>query len=119
MKAYEVELSLPKFRSEFSTSLTGPLKEMGIKRAFSGKADFSGMSDESLCIDNVIQKTYICVDEEGAEAAAVTAISMSLTARPDKLDKRTLNLNRPFIYMITDITGDNILFMGKVGNPAE
>ena len=119
MKVYEVELSLPKFRSEFSTSLTGPLKEMGIKRAFSGKAEFSGMSDEPLCIDNVIQKTYICVDEEGAEAAAVTAISMSLTARPDKLDKRTLNLNRPFIYMITDITGDNILFMGKVGNPAE
>ena len=92
---------------------------MGMKRAFSNKAQFDGMSDDPLCIDNVVQKTYIKIDEEGAEAAAVTGISMMLTGMPRPLEKRVLNLDRPFIYMITDYTKDNILFMGKVGNPNE
>lgn len=119
MSRYSVELALPKFRSEFKTSLKKTLKNMGMKRAFSNKAQFDGMSDDPLCIDNVVQKTYIKIDEEGAEAAAVTGISMMLTGMPRPLEKRVLNLDRPFIYMITDYTKDNILFMGKVGNPNE
>lgn len=119
MTTCEVDLSMPRFKSEFSTSLKEPLKAMGAERAFSGKAQFDGISDTPLLIDNVIQKTYISVDEKGAEAAAVTAISMALTSMPRPVEKRVLNLNHPFLYIITDHAAENILFIGKIGNPNE
>lgn len=117
MSIYNVELYLPKFRSEFSTSLKEPLRRMGIEKAFGSEAEFSAISESPLNIDNVIQKTYISVDEDGAEAAAATAISMSLLSSGRQLETRTMEINRPFIYLITDATGENVLFAGKVGNP--
>lgn len=119
MTTCEVDLSMPRFKSEFSTSLKEPLKAMGAERAFSDNAQFDGISDTPLYIDNVIQKTYISVDEKGAEAAAVTAISMALTSMPRPVEKKVLNLNRPFLYIITDYAAEKILFIGKVGNPNE
>lgn len=117
MSTYNVKLYLPKFRSEFSTSLKEPLRRMGIEKAFGSEAEFSAISESPLNIDNVIQKTYISVDEDGAEASAATAISMSLLSSGRQLETRTMNINRPFIYLITDATGENVLFAGKVGNP--
>ena len=119
MSTYEVELSLPKFRSEYSTSLKQPFMKMGVEKAFSGEAEFDGISGSPLYIDNVIQKTYINVDEEGAEAAAATLVSMALTSFPRPVEKRIMNIDRPFIFMITDNTAKNILFIGKVANPNE
>ena len=119
MSRYSVELSLPRFRSEFKTSLKNTLREMGIEKAFSASSRFDSISDYPLYIDNIVQKTYISIDEEGAEAAAVTGISMALTGLPRPLEKRVLNLNRPFLYMITDYTKENVLFIGKVGDPKE
>ena len=119
MTTCEVDLSMPRFKSEFSTSLKEPLKAMGAERAFGDNAQFDGISDTPLYIDNVIQKTYISVDEKGAEAAAVTAISMALTSMPRPVEKKVLNLNRPFLYIITDYAAEKILFIGKVGNPNE
>lgn len=117
MTTCEVDLSMPRFKSEFSTSLKEPLKTMGADRAFGDNAQFDGISDTPLFIDNVIQKTYISVDEKGAEAAAVTAISMALTSMPRPVEKKVMNLNRPFLYIITDYAAEKILFIGKVGNP--
>ena len=117
MTTCEVDLSMPRFKSEFSTSLKEPLKTMGAERAFGDNAQFDGISDTPLFIDNVIQKTYISVDEKGAEAAAVTAISMALTSMPRPVEKKVMNLNRPFLYIITDYAAEKILFIGKVGNP--
>ena len=119
MTTCEVDLSMPRFKSEFSTSLKEPLKAMGAERAFGDNAQFDGISDTPLYIDNVIQKTYISVDEKGAEAAAVTAISMALTSMPRPVEKKVMNLNRPFLYFITDYAAEKVLFIGKVGNPNE
>lgn len=116
-KVVSLELSMPKFRSEFSTSLKQALKDMGIERAFSPDAQFGGISKEPLCINDVIQKTFINVDENGAEAAAVTAVSMMLGSAMVP-EKKSMNLNRPFLYIIMDYNA-NILFVGKVGDPAE
>ena len=89
---------------------------MGITDAFSDKANFSGISKDPLRIDNVIQKTFIEVNEKGAEAAAATAIMLvGMSARP--MENKSLTLDRPFFYAITDNISGEILFVGKVGNP--
>lgn len=91
---------------------------MGITDAFGASANFSQISASPLYVDDIIQKSYIKIDEEGAEAAAVTMASMQLlSARPT--ESKQMIIDRPFIFVITEnITKENnILFIGKIGNP--
>lgn len=105
---------MPKFKFEFERSLAEDLKSMGLEIAFTGEADFSGISPVDLLIGDVIHKTYIDVNEEGTEAAAVTAVVFELTsAGPLK----SIRLDRPFLFAITENTSQSILFMGKVAEP--
>lgn len=116
METCDLTLSLPKFKTEFSGSLKPTLTALGIKRAFGGKAEFGGISDEALYISDVVQKTYINVDEKGTEAAAVTMGKVGLLSmRPSKIE--IITFDRPFIYAIINHNND-VLFIGKVGNPA-
>lgn len=115
----EVNLSLPRYKAEYGTSLKNTLQSMGINDAFTpGKANFDALSKETLCIGEVLQKTFIKVDEEGAEAAAVTSVSlMAMAAGPPQ--PKNMVLNRPFIYIIRERGTGNILFIGKNGSPKE
>ena len=115
----EVNLSLPRYKAEYGTSLKKTLQSMGMSDAFTpGKANFDALSAEALCIGNVLQKTFVKVDEEGAEAAAVTSVSlMTMAAGPPQ--PKNMVLNRPFIYIIRDKGAGNILFIGKNGYPKE
>ena len=119
MDRCDVMLSLPKFKTNFFTSLKPMLTEMGIKRAFSKNAQFGGISDKPLLISDVMQKTFISVDEEGTEAAAVTSVMVGLlsAARPDKVE--IITFDRPFIYAIIDKYSNEVLFTGKVGDPTK
>ncbi|MCP4311419.1 MAG: serpin family protein [Bacteroidetes bacterium] len=113
VKDYEIEL--PRFEFEFGRSLKEDLKAMGLEVAFTDYADFSGISDISLLISDVIHKTYIKVNEEGTEAAAVTAVIMDVTsAGPGSI----LRFDRPFLFAITENSSKSILFMGKVSEPS-
>lgn len=108
-------IELPRFEFEFDRSLKEDLKAMGLDVAFSNEADFSGISDIDLLISDVIHKTYIKLNEEGTEAAAVTAITMDLTsAGPGTI----LRFDRPFLFSITENSSKSILFMGKVSEPS-
>ena len=89
---------------------------MGLEIAFTGAADFSGISDVSLLISEVIHKTYIDVNEEGTEAAAVTAVVMELTS-VEPADERIIRLNRPFLFAITENESNSIVFIGKMEAP--
>ena len=118
VKQYRIELALPKFRSEYDTSLKDALHGMGLEMPFDERAQFGGISKRPLYIEDVIQKTFISVDEEGTEAAAVTSVTIGMmSARPQQ--KITMTLDRPFLYAIRDKKTDTILFIGKVGNPNE
>ena len=119
MSIYQVTLSMPRFQSDFATSLKNPLKKMGMPRAFGPDAQFDGISREPLYIDDAFQKTFIKVDETGAEAAALTVMRVGFLASNQKPEKRTVKLDRPFIYLITNYQPENVLFIGKVGNPNE
>jgi len=108
-------IEMPKFEFEYERSLAEDLKSMGLDVAFSDtEADFSGISPEYLYITDVIHKTYIKVNEEGTEAAAVTAVVMGVTSAGPV---NYLRLDRPFLFAITENSSQSILFMGKVAEP--
>ncbi|UUX91959.1 serpin family protein [Methanoplanus endosymbiosus] len=115
----EVKVFFPKFKLETEYSLSKTLAAMGMPVAFSDMADFSGMDGtKSLSISDVIHKAYVDVNEEGTEAAAATAVVMRLTAVMDEEPVPVFLADHPFIFMIEDTDDGNILFMGKVSDPA-
>ena len=116
LRESEVDLYLPKFKTEYSKRLNDALINMGMGIAFDpGSADFSRMSDADAFISFVDQFTYISTDEVGTEAAAVTVVGIELTSyQPPRTV--VFNANRPFIYVIQENSTGSILFMGAVRN---
>jgi serpin B len=114
-----VSLAMPKFKFENSFGLADQLKALGMTDAFDpDQADFTGMSDRNdLYISAVVHKAFVAVDEKGTEAAAATAVIIGVTSAP--LFDVTLTIDRPFIFLIRDIPTGQILFIGRVLNPAE
>ncbi|XP_036419120.1 alpha-1-antitrypsin homolog [Colossoma macropomum] len=111
-----VDLFMPKFSISSSFSLTDTLKEMGIVDAFSGTADFSGITEaKNLMVSKVLHKAVLKVDEKGTEAAAATTVEMVLMSMP--MRPVPLKLNRPFLAFIVDHSTKSILFMGKITDP--
>lgn len=113
----EVTFSMPVFKSNYSMAeiFKNTLIAMGMPLAFSGAADFSGISEESVYIDEILQKTAIDVSEKGTEAAAVTAIYMKATAVADPEPPKVFTADRPFAYAIVEHTFNTILFIGIHG----
>lgn len=113
----QVDLAMPRFEFEAEFGLASALEAMGMPTAFSGAADFSGMTgDRSLCISDVRHKAFVSVDEDGTEAAAATAVIMSETALPE--GPQAVALDRPFMFLIRDIPTGSVLFLGRVLDPA-
>jgi len=118
MQAYtptkEVSISIPRFSFAFKQKLNNALIDMGLGIAFSGDADFSDMAPGlPLAISKVLHKTFIQVDEEGTEAAAVTSVEIRLTGAGN-----FFFVNRPFLFAIVEKSSGTILFIGQVMNPA-
>ena len=116
MREAEVDLFLPKFKTEYSKKLNEVLTKMGMGIAFTDAADFSGITDIPARISFVKQDTYISTDESGTEAAAVTVVGMEMTSMPSAPRRVIFNAERPFIYIIQENSTGAILFMGAVKN---
>ena len=113
----EVQVFFPRFKMTSEFSLAETLSTMGMPDAFSGKADFSGMTgNRDLFISAVVHKAYVDVNEEGTEAAAATGVMMKLTSVP--LPPPVFRADHPFIFLIRDNQTGSILFLGRVVNPA-
>jgi len=116
----EGTILLPKFQMEYEVELNKTLKKLGMATAFDEDAHFTKVIEENdpLWISLVKQKTFIEVNEEGTEAAAVTSIEMDTTSAP--IDQPFyMEVNRPFFFAITDDRTNTILFMGSISNPKE
>lgn len=116
LKERNVDLFMPKFTYSYSRLLNPDLTDMGMGIAFSDGADFSGINGYGgLKISRVIHKSFVEVNEQGTEAAAVTAVEIVETAYPGA--NLEFNVNRPFIFAIRETTTGAILFMGRINNP--
>lgn len=121
---YEVFTKVPKFEYEFKTQLAPSFQEMGITDAFDpAKADFSGICEEynngapiDLYIDSILHSTYIRMDENGTEAAAVTVIEIrDNAAAPMEIpERKEVILDRPFLYAIVDTSDYTPIFLGSI-----
>lgn len=111
----KVALSLPKFRVNTTLTLNGILRALGVQTAFTGAADFSGITGSSVAVDEVRQKCFVEVSEEGTEAAAVTSVGVRLTSVMPEDRPVVMNVNRPFVFAIVDSETADILFAGKIG----
>jgi len=113
----EVVLSIPKLRLETGYSLKESLSRLGLEKAFTDKADFTGISAQPLLkISNVSQVAYINVDEVKTEAAAVTKITMSYigsTIHPKPKPIIYFTADHPFLFLIIDNQTKGIVFMGR------
>jgi serpin B len=121
--AQEVQVWLPRFKFAAPTELGGVLKEMGVREAFDPqRANFRGMTDhpQGLCVTRVLHKAFVETDEAGTEAAAATAVVMSLaTAAPGQPARGVAEFraDRPFLFVIRHETTGAVLFIGRVKDP--
>ncbi len=105
------QLALPRFELAWDQELTDALQALGMASAFGG-GDFTPMSPANPWLETVVQKTYIRVDEQGTEAAAVTGGVMVESAGPPPFV-----VDRPFAFTVSDRQTGTILFLGTVHDP--
>jgi len=110
------DVYIPKFKLEYELKLNEVLKTLGMGIAFDpGGADFSRMYKEmKVWIDRVKHKTFVEVNEEGTEAAAVTSVGMAYSSTPTYSGFRA---DRPFLFVIRENQSGVILFIGKIVKP--
>lgn len=78
---------------------------------FADSADFSGIDGQkNLFVSKALHKAFIEVNEEGAEAAAVTAVVYALRSFRISQTK----VDRPFLFAIIDKKTSLIWFVGQI-----
>lgn len=110
-----VDLVLPRFRLESHLKIKSVLSALGMEIAFRDQADFSGVSSEKLWVDQILHRAFMEVDERGTEAAAVTAMVMSLGVE----SRFSMIFDHPFFCAIRDSRTDEILFAAAVVEPEQ
>jgi len=116
------EVMLPRFKVEYQVGLNDVLKALGMAEAFDPlRANFSGMAELKTggraYISDVTHKTFAEVNEEGTEAAAVTAVTVQVTSVQVPQEKFIMKVDRPFFFAIRDNLTGAVLFMGSVRDP--
>ena len=122
-RTYEVDLKLPRFETasdtkELDGGLISLLQQMGIRQAFDDHfAEIPNMCDKPVYIEMMRQKAKIKVNEEGSETTAVTVAGMGFASagpiQEVEIPKATFYANRPFVYVIREMSSGVILFVGK------
>ena len=108
----DLRLMMPRFKLEYQVLLNDALIALGMEIAFIPlRANLTGIAP-LLFIEKVIHKTFLEVNEEGTEAAAVTLVSPPPASSPGPFI-----VNRPFFFAIHDNWTNTILFMGIIVEP--
>ena len=116
----KVHLELPKFELEFGEKLNDVIKKLGMKKIFNElEADLSGLyGNGGLYVSKVIHKTYLKVNEEGTEAAAVTLVAVDEAAMEERKEIiHKMKVNRPFVFLLKNWrfpSGYDMIFMAKI-----
>ena len=105
---------MPKFKIDNTLILNSVLQSLGVNRAFTPAAEFGNMTESSVAVDEVKQKCFVEVNEEGAEAAAVTSVGVRLTSVGPVERMFVMNVDRPFVFAIFNTGSNDILFAGRI-----
>ena len=112
--SYTVKIGLPKFTVEDDNSLFDVLKQTYLPCTLAEDNTDLAFTDSPIVISDILQRTYIDVNEEGTEAAAATAIIATKGAAPSNRTVREVYLNRPFVFIIWDNVNNECLFIGRI-----
>jgi len=117
MRQQKVWLKLPQFKIECNISLYQPLMNLGMKKIFSD--GFANISDASLWVSNIIQKTFVEVNEDGTEASALSAVIVVGFAGQRRAPDEPVRFfaDRPFLFLIREKSTGVILFIGRIDEP--
>lgn len=122
-KETEGTVILPRFKIEYEKKLNSILSSLGMGVAFTAGANFNKMKADprgpELFISEVLHKTFVEVNEEGTEAAAVTSVGIGITSIGGEKKTFYMEINRPFFFAISDNQTAEILFMGLINEPKD
>jgi serpin B len=113
----KVDVQLPRFRAEATLPLGDLLQQLGVRLLFGDDADLSRMlasGERGLKVSGAFHKAFVAVDEEGAEAAAATAV---VVTREAVEEPPAFHADRPFVWLIRDQRSGLIYFLGRVVDP--
>jgi serpin B len=118
-RSREGSISLPRFKLEYDISLKQTLAALGMGIAFQDRANFTGMTSTPVNINEVKHKTFVEVNEEGTEAAAVTSVGIRATSAMPVDEPFNMVVDRPFFVAIRDNQTGTLLFMGSIVEPQQ
>lgn len=113
-----LDLRLPRWTFRTRAPLKGSLMELGMRNAFDPRAaEFHPMTEErlDLHVSAVLHEAFIAVDEDGTEAAAATAVTVSTVSAPLT---ESFHVDRPFLFVVHDVDHGTPLFLGRVDDPS-
>ena len=117
MTMQPLTIQMPKFEFETEYKLVDSLENLGIHDAFDeNNADFQGMTDEQVYLAQAIHKAFVNVNEEGTEAAAITALVVRAQSGPPE-PRHEFVADHPFVFIIQENNTGEILFIGRLANP--
>lgn len=121
MDQENVKVYIPKFQYSDQNSFSQFLSDLGLRQMFQNTASFPGIARGTyakalrrLVVSDVIQKTGIVINEEGAEAYAATDVQVG---NKNKEPTVIFNASHPFLFFVEDQRSGSILFIGKVVDP--
>lgn len=118
LSSTHIKVCVPKFTLTQRYNLNRTLQNMGLKEAFTEKANFSGIDGmRDLLISQVIHETYFAFNEDGVTASAATAGMIGVTSFPEE-KPRSFIANRPFLFMLIDLDAKLPIFIGKLTEPS-
>ena len=117
MTRQSLSVEIPKFEFETKYNLKVPLQSLGLQDAFDkDNANFQGITKEQVYLDRAAHKAFVNVNEEGTEAAAITALVMRNTSGPPEPVAEFV-ADHPFMFVIQEKNTGEILFVGRLVNP--
>lgn len=117
LRTTRVELVMPRFQLTSNLDLEQPLVALGLRSAFTEDADFSGITgDEQLSISRAAHQAEFGVDEQGTNAEAITVLRPP-SGRPPAPAGNTVTIDRPFLFLVTDLETGLVLQIGRVVDP--
>ena len=120
LKNHKVNLRLPKFELNYSKNLKEVFKTMGVNLPFENNANFTKLRIQNdIYINEIIHKTYLKVNENGTEAAAVTMVEMLLSSASNRKEEKIyfMHVNRPFLFILRNYNlpkNYDIVFISKI-----